>query len=42
MKLGDTILALRRDAGYTQERLAEMVGVSTAAVSKWECGVSHN
>ena len=23
MKLGETILSLRRDAGYTQERLAE-------------------
>ena len=41
MKLGETILSLRRDAGYTQERLAEMLGVSTAAVSKWECGMSY-
>ena len=38
MKLGTAILALRREAGYTPERLSEMLGISTAAVSKWECG----
>lgn len=37
MELGKTILSLRIEKGYTQERLAGMLGVSTAAVSKWEC-----
>ncbi len=36
MELNKTICALRTEKGYTQERLAEMLGVSTAAVSKWE------
>ena len=41
MNLNETILALRREAVYTQERLAEMLGVSTAAVSKWETDSSY-
>lgn len=40
MNLPKTIMDLRREKGYTQERLAEMLGVSTAAVSKWERGNS--
>ena len=36
MELNKKICALRAEKGYTQERLAEMLGVSTAAVSKWE------
>ena len=41
MELNKTILSLRGEKGYTQERLAEMLGVSTAAVSKWETGNAY-
>lgn len=37
-KMGETIGRLRRDKGLTQRELAECLGVSTAAVSKWETG----
>lgn len=41
MNLNKNISALRTERGMTQEKLAELVGVSTAAVSKWECGNSY-
>ena len=41
MNLNKTIFALRAERSMTQEKLAELVGVSTAAVSKWECGNSY-
>lgn len=34
MKLGSNIVALRRKKGLTQEQLADMLGVTAAAVSK--------
>ena len=37
----DKILLLRRKAGLSQTDLAEKLGVTSQAVSKWECGVSH-
>ena len=37
MSIGTTIKKLRRDRNITQERLAELLGVSTNAVSQWEC-----
>ena len=38
--LSEKIRALRRRAGLSQEELAETVGVSRQAVSKWESGDS--
>ena len=39
--LGKRIMALRKAAGMTQEQVAERLGVSPQAVSKWECGRSR-
>lgn len=36
MNLGNNILTLRRQRGITQEELAAALGVTAAAVSKWE------
>lgn len=36
MTLGDKLAKLRRDANYTQEQLADALGVSRQSVSKWE------
>ena len=38
MRLGETILKKRQARGLSQEKLAELVGVSRQAVSKWEVG----
>lgn len=38
LSLSENISSLRRASGLTQERLAEALGVSFAAVSKWERG----
>lgn len=42
MKIGDKIRSLRKENKVTQEQLAEYLGVSAQAVSKWETGVSHS
>ena len=42
VKIGSFIASLRREKGLTQQQLAENVGVSNKAVSKWEGGVSHS
>ena len=39
-KLAEQIRAYRQEKGMTQERLAEAVGVTVGAVSKWESGAS--
>ena len=38
MKMGEIIRTLRRKEGKTQEALAEALGMSTQAVSRWESG----
>ena len=38
VKIGKFIADLRREREMTQKELAEQVGVSDKAVSKWECG----
>lgn len=37
-RIGKKIVALRKEQGYTQETLAELLQVSPQAVSKWENG----
>lgn len=40
MRLGDKLIQLRRERGYSQEQLANMLDVSRQSVSKWEAGQS--
>lgn len=39
-KIGAAISYLRKRAGYTQKELAERIGISDKAVSKWERGIT--
>ena len=39
MPMNIVIQEKRRELGLTQEQLAQFLGVSTPAVSKWEKGV---
>lgn len=38
MTVGEKISVLRKESGISQEKLAELVGVSRQAVTKWESG----
>lgn len=40
MKLADKIIMLRKQAGWSQEELANQLGVSRQAISKWESSQS--
>lgn len=42
IKIGKFIAEERREKGYTQKQLAEILGISDKTISKWECGVSHS
>ena len=41
LKLSQNIKARRKKCGFTQEQLAEAMGVSVGTVSKWESGISY-
>lgn len=41
MTLGDKLTKLRKENNFTQEQLAEMIGVSRQAISKWESDISY-
>lgn len=41
-KMGDFILEMRKANGFTQKDLAQKLGITDKAVSKWERGVSHS
>lgn len=40
LKISENIKALRKQRGFTQEQLAEALGVTAGAVYKWEAGLS--
>jgi len=40
MDLGSRIQTLRKKAGLSQEALADTLGISRQALSKWESGAS--
>ena len=37
MTIGSTIRQLRQEQDITQEQLAEALGITSRAVSQWEC-----
>ena len=41
MKFGDKLIELRKKNGYSQEELAEKLGVSRQSVSKWENNTTY-
>ena len=42
IRIGKFIAVQRKQKGYTQKKLAELLGISDKTVSKWECGVSQS
>lgn len=41
MTLGEKLQKMRKENNYTQEQLAELLGVSRQAISKWESDVTY-
>lgn len=41
MTLGDKLSKLRKENYYTQEQLADVLGVSRQAISKWESNITY-
>ena len=41
LKIGNNITRLRREKDVTQEDFAELLGVSSQSVSRWENGVCY-
>ena len=41
MSIGDKLSRLRKESNYTQEQLADILGVSRQAISKWESDVAY-
>ena len=42
MRLKEIIKEKRLEKGYTQEQMAELLGITAPAVNKWEKGVSQS
>lgn len=42
MEFSEKLTALRKQAGLSQEQLANRLGVTRQSVSKWESGLSLN
>ena len=42
MSLGKNISNFRKEKGFTQAELGDLLGVSNQAVSKWEMEISHS
>jgi len=42
LALNKKLQKLRTENNLSQEKVAELVGVSRQSVSKWEIGVSHS
>lgn len=42
MSFAENLKKIRKEKGFSQEELAEIMNVNRQAVSKWEQGVSHS
>ncbi len=42
LKISENLKRMRKERGNTQEDLANHLGISVQAISKWERGVSHS